>query len=83
MSASILNYADVVFNSLHVGLFFMSFLLSANFFFKITFFKKFFQSVKLFGSRSGPTFCRSWPRSKLYAKVNSKPQVAASKEFNS
>ena len=32
-------------------------------FFKITFFKKFFQgyhqSVKQFGSRSGPTFCRA------------------------
>ena len=33
-------------------------------FFKMNFFKKFFQelyqSVKQFGSRSGPMFCRSW-----------------------
>ena len=34
----------------------MSFLQSANFFFQINFFKKFFQSVKQFGFRSGPTF---------------------------
>ena len=37
--------------------------LTADFFFKINYFKKLFQehnqSVKQFGSRSGPTFCRS------------------------
>ena len=36
---------------------------AVNFLFKINFFKHFFQqryqSVKRFGSRSGPTFCRS------------------------
>ena len=35
--------------------------MSVDFFFKIKFFEKFFQEyhmcVKLFGSRSGPTFC--------------------------
>ena len=45
-------------------------------FFKINFFKKFFQerfqSVKHFGSRSGPTLCRSWSGSKLFAKVISR-----------
>ena len=47
-------------------------------FFKINFFQKFFQehyqSVKLFGSRSGPTFCRSWSGSKLFAKFYSRQQ---------
>ena len=42
-------------------------------FFKINFFKKFFQkhyrNVKQFGSRSGLTLCRSWSGSKLFAKV--------------
>ena len=41
---------------------------------KVIFFKKFlheyYQSVKQFWSRSGPTFCRSWSGSKLFAKVN-------------
>ena len=44
-------------------------LLSADFF-NISFFEKFFQehhqSVKLFESRSGPTFCQSWSGSKLF-----------------
>ena len=42
-------------------------------FFKINLFKKLFQEhyqgVKQFGSRSGPTFCRSWSGFKLFAKV--------------
>ena len=42
-------------------------------FFKINFFKKSFlehnQSVKWFGSRSKQIFCRSWSKSKLFAKV--------------
>ena len=45
-------------------------------FFIITFFKKSFQehvqSVKQFEIRSGPTFCRSWSRSKLFVKVISR-----------
>ena len=45
-------------------------------FFKINFFKIFFQeyyqSVKQFGSRSGPKKCRSWSGSKLFAKVISR-----------
>ena len=40
--------------------------------FKINFFKKFFhqyhQSVKQFGSRSGPTSCRAWSGSEMFAK---------------
>ena len=53
-------------------------------FFKINFFKKLFQehfqSVKWFGSRSGPTFCRSRSGSKLLTKIISRRQVATSKE---
>ena len=56
------GFARFIFNSLHAGYFFMH-LLSSDFFSKLTFFKYFFQeqyqSVKQFGSRSGPTFCRS------------------------
>ena len=37
-------------------------------FFK-TFFQEHYQSVKRFGSRSGPMFCLSWSGSKLFAKV--------------
>ena len=33
-------------------------------------FRKIYQSFKLFGSRSGPTFCRSWSGSKLFAKLS-------------
>ena len=51
---------------------FHSILLSADFF-KINFFEKFFLeyhlNVKQFGSRSGPTLCRAWSGSKLFAKV--------------
>ena len=47
-------------------------------FLRINFSKKFFQehyqSVKLFRSRSGPTFRRSWSGSKLFAKVSSRRQ---------
>ena len=56
---------------------FACFLSSADFF-KIDFFKKKFQehyqSVKQFGPRSGPTFCRSRSGSKLFAKVISRQQ---------
>ena len=42
-------------------------------FFKINFFKKYFQdqyqSVRQLGFRSRPTFCQSWSGSKLFAKV--------------
>ena len=62
---------------LHAGLLLMFLLLSAVFF-KINFFKKLFQkhyqNVKRFGSRSGPTFCRAWSRSKLFAKIMSRRQ---------
>ena len=58
--------------SVMLGNFFMLLMSSADFF-KINLFKKFFQeyyqSVKQFGSRSGPTDCRSWSGSKLFAKV--------------
>ena len=50
--------------------------LSSAVFFKITFFKKFFQeyqqNVKQFGSRSGRTNRRAWSGSKLFAKVISR-----------
>ena len=66
---------------------FHAFSWSANFFFKINYFKKFFQeyhqSVKQFGSRSGPTFCLAWSGSKLFTKVSVKEKkVAASKKRN-
>ena len=52
--------------------------LSADFFSKFTFQKKFFQeyfqSVKWFGSRSGPTYCWSLSVSKLFAKDISRQQ---------
>ena len=41
-------------------------------FFKINFFANFFQSVKLIGSRSGPTSCRACCGSKQLAKVISR-----------
>ena len=45
-------------------------------FFKISFFKKFFQehwqSVKQLGPRSGRTFCRAWSGSNLFAKIISR-----------
>ena len=50
-------------------------------FFKMNFFKKFFQehyqSVKQFGSRSGPMFCLSRSGSKLLAKVMTRRQKSA------
>ena len=49
--------------SLHAGEFFMLFLSSADFFFKINFLKNVFHEpywdVKQFGSRSGSTYCQS------------------------
>ena len=48
-------------------------------FFKINFQKKtnhkYYQSVKRFGSRSGPTFCRALSGSKLFAKIISRQQI--------
>ena len=38
------------------------------------FIQEHYQIVKLFGSRSGPTFCRSWSGSKLFANVISRQQ---------
>ena len=56
--------------------FFCIFVVCWFFYYKIKFFKKFFQefdqSVKQFGSRSGPTFCRAWSGSYLFAKVISR-----------
>ena len=60
---------------------FMLLLLSADFFFSNKLFAKnsfsncqHYQSVKQFGSRSGPTFCWAWSGSKLFAKVISRQQ---------
>ena len=54
-------------------------------FFKINFLKKLFQQyhqgVKQFGSRSGPTGCRSWSGSKLFVKVISRGQSKRVNEF--
>ena len=47
-----------------------------NFFKKIS--QEYHQSVKQSGSRSGPTFCRAWSGTKLFAKVISRRQVATS-----
>ena len=56
-------------------------LLSSADFFKINFFKKIFQSyyqpIKRFGYRSGPTCCRSWSCAKLFSPT----KVTASKEI--
>ena len=60
-------------NSLHAFfLSFMGFLLKSNFFKEIL--QEYHQSVKQFGSRSGPTFCWAWSGSKLFAKVISRRQ---------
>ena len=52
------------------------FFLSSAFFFSKSIFSLFFfkniTSVKQFESRSGPTFCRAWSGSKLFAKVTSR-----------
>ena len=51
------------------------FLSYADFFSKLTFQKfiqEYDQSVKQFGSRSGPTICRAWSGSKLFAKMISR-----------
>ena len=59
-----------------------------NIFFKINFSKiisqEYHQSVKQFGSRSDPTFCRAWSGSKLFAKVISRwhELPLAEKELN-
>ena len=57
----------------------MTFLLSADFFSKLS-----FQKVKQFGSRSGPAFCLVLSGSKLFAKISSRQQnsLLAGKEFN-
>ena len=74
---------EVDFNSLPPGNFFMLFCFLLIFF-KFNFFEKFFQeyyqSVKQFGSRSDPTFCRAWSGSKLFAKVISRWHLKG-KEF--
>ena len=63
------------------------FFVVCDFFFLLNFFKKSFRitiSVKQFGSRSGPTFCRAWSGSKLFAKIISIRQKSpqARKELN-
>ena len=44
-------------------------------------FKNTVKSVKQFGSRSGPTFCRSWLASTLFAKVISRQKNAAGRQL--
>ena len=67
-----------VFNSLQFCILFCCLWI---FFFEINFFQKkkknfeeYHQSVKQFGSRSGPTFCRAWSGSKQFAKIVSRWQ---------
>ena len=52
---------------------FASFFIVCWYFFKINFWEKFFQeyhqSVKKFGSRSGPMFCQSWSVCKCYQQT--------------
>ena len=60
--------------------FFMLLVSSADFFLNLNFEKKILQKhhrVKPFGSRSGPTLCRSWSGSKLFAKAISIQQKLA------
>ena len=55
----------------------MLLLSSADLFFQNYFFQKNLsetQGVKRFGPKSGPTFCRSWSGSKLFAKVINRRQ---------
>ena len=54
--------------------------LFSKFPFKKKIFPEHYRSVKWFGSRSGPTFCRSWSGSKLFAKVISRWQEAAKRK---
>ena len=62
-------------------IFSMILLSAADFFFKISFFKKSFRNTIRVGSMSGPKFCQSWSGSKLFAKVSEqKTKVAASQE---
>ena len=74
-------------NSLHAMYFFMLLLSPVDLFNELSFryfFREHYQSVKQVGSRSGPTFCRSWSGSKLFAKVISRRQNSslAGKELN-
>ena len=66
-------------------IFFMIFCRLLTFFiiiFFMIFFREYYQSVKQFRSRSGPTFCWSWSGSKCFAKVASsrRKSLLASKE---
>ena len=64
---------------------FAYFLSSADLFQNQHFFKKFFQeyhqSVKQFGSRSGPTFCQAWSGSKLFAKLPADGTIGKEVQF--
>ena len=83
-------------NSLHAGIF--SWIFGRWFFFQnhnwfffqnqpfrkiIIHFFEWHQRVKQFGSRSGPTFCRTWSGSKLFAKIISRTQQAHTVETTS
>ena len=75
-SLNVINIAShhvaLIKDSLHDEWFFMLLLSSADFF-KINIFKNVFQlyhqTVKQFGSRPGPTLCRSWSGPKLFARI--------------
>ena len=53
-------------------------LCSLNFFEKC--FQEYYKSVKQFGSRSGPTFCRAWPGSNCF-QISSVDDAAGWKEL--
>ena len=72
---SLKSSATFCFNSLHACWVILHAFLSVDFsnLFK-NIFQEYHQSVKQFGSRSGPTKCRAWSGSKLFAKVISRRQ---------
>ena len=74
------------FTSLPTGKFCTLFFVICWYFSKPLFSKNYFRnttSVKHFGSRSGPTCCRSWYGSKLFAKIISRWQKAPRTENTS
>ena len=70
----------IIYGGYATALNFQAFLSSAdcvqNYLFQ-KFFQEHYQSVKRFRFRSGPTFCRSWSGSKLFAKVSYPISVVA------
>ena len=90
---SVLIWVQTVYKGYHemtkvCWVIFPAFLVVCWHFSKLTFSKKFlpehYQSVKWYGSRSGPTFCWPWSGSKLFEKVVNRRQklLLARKELD-